>query len=777
MKKIVLMTLLVCTAFAVFSVWPLSLSAEGDGIVRIWFSQYTEENAAMETIATRFTQETGIVVEVVPRMTVFNAAQDFTNNIEHDERPDIVFMQAPDIGNLVASGLLEPLDTVADSELRTRFVSSAIDAFSLEGIPYGIGYSVDTYGLVYNRALVTDEHLPQTWDEFFALGEALTVRDNEGNVTRWGFCLNPRDMWFTYPIIRSFGGYYYGKYPNGDYNPYDIGLDNEGMLDYVALIKDLHTKGLTLSTSTQSESTIVARFIAGNVAMMIYGLWNAAMFQNAGIDYGIASLPDPGPGQTSLALTTVQGFVVNAKTLHQDATLAFLSYLSSDENQQLLIEAGNGGSQKLGTRNPANRAVITSGYIQSDANLRALSALNDECEPFPNIKEGTIWYNYTTTCFQAIFYGTSTGGTVDPQAKLHELAQAIRNDVAQMNAQPERITLPEGLWKWILGLLAGLSALGGGVVWIRHRRNPIRRKGFSREALLGWGLMIPLLVLLGMFYLYPILHNCYLSLTDYSGIHLLDYGLIGWANYRQIFSSGFRDLASMTGWTLLFATTVVGLSFFLGALLATVMNRAGAQIAKIYRMIFILPWVIPTVITLLMWQGLLDTEDGMINHFLSLFGIPAVPWLSNPLVARISTILVMVWFSFPYFMVVSTGLIKNIPKDYYEAAKVDGANAFFLFFRITIPLVFRALVPTLIMSFLLQFNQFGVYVLTAGGPASDVIGAPGATDLLITYVFNTAFNTNRYGLAAAYSVIIFLFVALFSLGAMRIGKKMSEGEV
>jgi arabinogalactan oligomer/maltooligosaccharide transport system permease protein len=142
--------------------------------------------------------------------------------------------------------------------------------------------------------------------------------------------------------------------------------------------------------------------------------------------------------------------------------------------------------------------------------------------------------------------------------------------------------------------------------------------------------------------------------------------------------------------------------------------------------------------------------------------------------ARVSTVFVMVWFSFPYYMVVASGFLQSIPKEYYEAARIDGGSRSYIFFHITLPLVFKALIPTLIMGFIMQFNQFGVYMLTQGGPASDVLGQPGATDLLITYVFNTAFNSKRYALAATYSVVIFVFVAVFALITMRVNKKRME---
>jgi arabinogalactan oligomer/maltooligosaccharide transport system permease protein len=711
-------------------------------------------------------------VEVVSRINIFNAVTDLVNNATLDTRPDIVFMQAPDIGLLVASGYLEPLTPIIDQDIKDRFVDVALSAFRLDGEIYGVGYSVDSYGLIYNKDIISESELPETWDDFFALAVEKTVFDGATPIIH-GALLNARDMWFNYPIIRNYGGYYYGLYPNGEYNPYDVGLDQPGMLDYVAKMQEAMTEGIVLTNRIHGESEIVSRFANGKVGMMIYGLWYASILQERGINYGRASLPDHDDGTTSRALTTVQGFVLNRFSLQQDQSIDFLKYILEDANQQRLIEAGNDYDRKLGTRNPANITVSQSDYIQSSEILASLSALNDETEPFPNLPEGPIWYNYTSTVFQAIFFPLTEA--VDPEAKLGELADKIRDDVRLMNLQAQRIEIPSYIYMIIIALI-----LIGLFIYIIHcriknKKCPIYlQKPRWKQTLLAWGLILPMIILLLVFYVYPIFHNMYLSLTDYSGINLREYGLIGFANYRNIFVKGFQGLVSMSLWTLSFATCVVVVSFISGVLIAFMLKQTHVKIAKIYRIIFILPWVIPTVITLLMWQGLLETENGLINQILSLIGIPNIPWLSHPWIAKLSTIMVMTWFSFPYFMVIASGLIQAIPKDYYDAAKVDGANAFYTFFSITLPLVFRAMIPTLIMSFIMQFNQFGVYILTGGGPAADKIGDPGATDLLITYVFNTAFNTNRYAVAAAYSVLIFVFIAIFAILSMRITRKVAD---
>lgn len=767
MKKIYIFILTVVLIFCFIS-GNEKINAKTDTIIRVWVGAISEEKEVMEEIASEFTKNTGIKVEVYQKLEIFTVPSALVNNAELDERPDIVYLQAPDIGGLVKSGYLEPLDLT--KEFKDRFVEVAFTAFTYNNSIYGIGYSNSTYGLLYNKDLISKEDLPQTWDEFFELAEKLTIKDNKGNIMQRGLYLNATDMWFNYPLIKHYGGYYYGQYPNGDYNPYDIGLDHPGMLDYIDKIKDLKSKGLVLNNPSKKDySDIIAEFADKKVGMFFYGLWSAQIFKNMGVNFGIASLPE-----NAKPLTTVEGFVINKYSLNKNAAFDFLMFIFQDENQQKLIEAGNRYERKTGERNPTNKAVINSEYIQNDEILKSISEIGKNAEPFPNIPEGPLWYNQdvTVNAFRSIFFGDSYGNEVDPEYKLTELAEYIRKNVYLMNQDVEYIEIPPLIYI-IFGVLM-IGIISYTIIKRKKSKKIILKKSRLKETVIAILLLLPLIMLLGMFYVYPIIHNLYLSLTDYSGINLCDYGFVGLANYKQIFTTGIQGLFKMIIWTLFFALSVITLSFVLGTLLATLLDATNIKVAKIYRLIYILPWVIPTVITLLMWQGLLETEGGLINQLLGLVGIPKVPWLSNGILARISTILVMVWFSFPYYMVIAFGFLKSIPKTYFEAAKVEGASKSYIFFKITLPLIFRALVPMLIMGFVMQFNQFGVYMLTQGGPASDTLGAPGATDLLITYVFNTAFNTKRYALAASYSVIIFIFVAVFALITMKINQKRME---
>jgi arabinogalactan oligomer/maltooligosaccharide transport system permease protein len=768
LKKRAFLVILIISFF--LSIFSLKPKAKAETI-KVWVGAITAEKEAMEEIGTSFYNETGIKVEVIQKLEIFTVPDALANNAKLTTKPDLVYMQAPDIGGLVKSGFLEPLDLGED--VISRYNDVAVEAFSLDGKVYGLGYTNSAYGIIYNKDIISEENLPETWDDYFQMAEDLTIRENE-SILRRGAYFNVTDMWFNYPIISHYGGYYYGM-KDGTYNPFDIGLDNEGMLDYVNKMKEMQELGLVIDNREKRDySPIISDFADGKVAMFLYGLWSAAIFQDRGINYGIAPLPYSGD-ERSRPLSTVEGFVINKYSDDLEATRQFFDYIYLDKNQQKLIEAGNLHNKKTGERNPCNLSVLNSDYIQSDEILRSISEIGKHVEPFPNIPEGTLWYNQNVTAvtFATVFFGDSYNNEVDAAFKLRELADYLRSEVNKMN---EGIT--EAALSWEIYLIIGLAVLSIIISFLiiyilKKIRTPKHLKPISnkRDTIFGYIFILPFIMLVGLFYIYPIIQNFYLSMTNYSGTTLLDYNFIGFANYKTIFTTELSGFLGMSAWTVSFAFLVTGASFVFGTLLATILSTTNAHVSRVYRVIYILPWVIPTAITLLMWQGLLETQGGLINQILGVFNIKNIPWLTKPWLAKFSTIFVMTWFSFPYYMVIAFGFLKSISKDYYEAAEMDGASKSQMFFKITLPLTFRALSPMLIMGFLMQFNQFGVYLLTQGGPASDVIGAPGATDLLVTYIFNTSFNTKRYGLAASYAVIVFAIMALFSLAVMAVSKK------
>lgn len=235
-------------------------------------------------------------------------------------------------------------------------------------------------------------------------------------------------------------------------------------------------------------------------------------------------------------------------------------------------------------------------------------------------------------------------------------------------------------------------------------------------------------------------------------------------------------LVYVTLWTFAFALISVASTFFLGLFLAIVFNDMRMRGRKYYRVLMILPYAIPSFLSALIWAGMMNESFGFINQVL--LGGASVPWLTDPVMAKVSVLIVNLWLGFPYMFLVCMGALQSIPDELQEAATVDGARPWAVFRLIKLPLLLVTVAPLLIASFAFNFNNFNViYMLTDGGPRDSNAPIPvGFTDLLITMVYKVAFTgqSRDYGLASAYSIIIFIVVAVISIIAFRRTKTLEE---
>jgi arabinogalactan oligomer/maltooligosaccharide transport system permease protein len=252
---------------------------------------------------------------------------------------------------------------------------------------------------------------------------------------------------------------------------------------------------------------------------------------------------------------------------------------------------------------------------------------------------------------------------------------------------------------------------------------------------------------------------------------------VGFDNYRRILSSeAIRGpFLRVFAWNWVFALGTVGLSFAVGLLLAITLDHEKLRGKRLYRALLIFPYALPSFLTVLVWQGIMNRQFGILNDTMGL----DVPWLTNPSMARASVLLVSTWLSFPYFFLVSTGALQSIPSELMEAAEVDGASGTKAFRLVTFPLLLVALAPLLIASFAFNFNNFNViYFLNRGGP--PIVGAQtpaGNTDILVTYTYRLAFESGRgqdLAFATAISILIFLHVAAFSAWSFRKTARLEE---
>ena len=273
----------------------------------------------------------------------------------------------------------------------------------------------------------------------------------------------------------------------------------------------------------------------------------------------------------------------------------------------------------------------------------------------------------------------------------------------------------------------------------------------------------------------PLVFMILIAFTNFDRNHQPPGNLFTWVgleNFKEMLSSGSvlgETFFPVLGWTLVWAVLATSLNYILGMLLAMLINKKGIKIKGFYRTIFILSIAIPQFVSLLVMRNILD-DDGPLNVLLSKAGLIAeyVPFLTNATLARITVIIINLWIGIPYTMLITTGILMNIPDDLYESARIDGATPVTQFFRITLPYVFFVTAPYLITQFIGNINNFNIiYFLTRGGPATLDYYQAGKTDLLVTWLYKLTVNSKDYSYAATIGILVFIISAVFSLIAYR----------
>lgn len=205
-------------------------------------------------------------------------------------------------------------------------------------------------------------------------------------------------------------------------------------------------------------------------------------------------------------------------------------------------------------------------------------------------------------------------------------------------------------------------------------------------------------------------------------------------------------------------------------------NKKGIKFKKIWRTIFVITIAVPQFVTLLLMSRLLH-DQGPVNTLLLNLGWinNSIPFLTDAATAKITVIVVNLWVGVPYTMLITSGILMNIPSDLYEASKIDGAGPFKQFTAITMPYMFHVTTPYLITQFVGNINNFNViYLLSGGGPLSLDYYQAGKTDLLVTWLYKLTVSEQNYALASTIGIFIFVIVASVSLVVYNNSKAVQE---
>ena len=276
-----------------------------------------------------------------------------------------------------------------------------------------------------------------------------------------------------------------------------------------------------------------------------------------------------------------------------------------------------------------------------------------------------------------------------------------------------------------------------------------------------------------VFTVLPIVFMIMVAFTNYDKNHQSPSNLFTWVGLEN-----FKNLVSFSGagigstftyvliWTLVWAFLATFTNYFLGLGVAMLINKKGIKFKKLWRTILVMTIAVPQFVSLLYVMKMF-ANDGLINGYLIKWGIikTYIPFWTDPVLARITVVVVNIWIGIPYMVLIATGLLMNIPEDLYESARIDGANPWQMFKSITLPYMLFVTGPFLLTQYTGNLNNFNViYLLTQGKPQSvNLAEKAGNTDLLITWLYKMTVNDTNYRMAAVIGIMVFVVTAVISL--------------
>ena len=265
------------------------------------------------------------------------------------------------------------------------------------------------------------------------------------------------------------------------------------------------------------------------------------------------------------------------------------------------------------------------------------------------------------------------------------------------------------------------------------------------------------------------------------GEHLVLFDWVGLDNFKALFDSSSilgSTFWSVLGWTLVWAFFATFSNYIFGMIVSLLINRKGTRAKGFWRFCFVLSCAVPMFVSLLIMRTMLQPE-GAINVLLRNLGLIAqdasLPFFTDPTWARVTVIIINIWVGVPYTLLQLTGVLQNIPEELYEAARVDGANAVQIFFKITLPYMLYVTTPYLITTFTGNVNNFNViYLLSGGDPVTDVGATAGKTDLLVTWLYKLTIDKQYYNIGAVIGILTFIILAIGALITYRNSKSYKE---
>ncbi|MFC7785168.1 MULTISPECIES: carbohydrate ABC transporter permease [unclassified Rossellomorea] len=292
---------------------------------------------------------------------------------------------------------------------------------------------------------------------------------------------------------------------------------------------------------------------------------------------------------------------------------------------------------------------------------------------------------------------------------------------------------------------------------------------FSKNNKHPYVFIAPAVIILTVFSIIPIIVAFFISFTDLDLKGLADWSnisFIGLENYTKLITDDLFHKSIIN--TLFYVVIGVPLVIIFSLGIALLLNYGTSTLFKVFRGVYYMPSITNIIAVAVIWGFLYNTEYGLFNYLLSLLDVDKIPWLGEPTIAKLSLIVLAVWKGIGINMIIFLAALQGIPKSYYEAAEMDGANRLQVLFNVTIPLLryatFFVTITTLI-GWLQFFEE--PFVMTNGGPLDGTIS-------MALFIYKKGFQFSEFGYAAAGSFILFIFIILITLFQFKLRKSDTE---
>lgn len=284
----------------------------------------------------------------------------------------------------------------------------------------------------------------------------------------------------------------------------------------------------------------------------------------------------------------------------------------------------------------------------------------------------------------------------------------------------------------------------------------------------AWAFLAPVTVYLALFYAYPLYRNLDLSLRNYTVRSFVqgDAPFTGLANYRKVLADPVFAPALLH--TAVFTAVCLVFQYAIGLALAVFFNQH-FRLSALLRALFLVPWLLPLIVSASTWSWMLNSESGVVNAALHAVGIGQVNWLTSPSWSLTSVIVANIWIGVPFNLVVLYSGLQSIPTSLYEAAAIDGANAWQRFWRVTFPLLRPVSAITLLLGLVYTLKVFDIiWIMTKGGPADS-------STTFATWSYQLGFGNllPAFGPGAAVGNLLVIAALVFGLVYVRVQRKQA----